>query len=144
MHVKLHDVAHALLLSYNVLSLPSLAVKGHTHAGDKDGATLKLKGGKTVHSPQIEKLYRQYGYRPEAKGRVVDTACAVIASGQANASTTHTDINIFQCTYGHTHEVLLKKTAEQQGVNLSGELHEFRECSMVKELRKPIARSMRI
>ena len=44
--VKLHDVARApLLLSYNLISLPSLALKGHTYAGDKDGVTLKLKRG---------------------------------------------------------------------------------------------------
>ena len=44
-HVKLHDVAHAPLLSYNLISLPFLALKGHTYAGDIDGVTLKLKGG---------------------------------------------------------------------------------------------------
>ena len=139
--VKLHDVAHAPLLSYNLISLPSLALKGHTYAGDKDGVTLKLKGRKTVHFPLIGKLCRQYGYRPEAKGRVVDTACVEIASGQAKAPTTPTDINTSHCTYGHTHEVLLKKPAEQQGVNLSGKLHEYRGCSMVKGLWNPIARS---
>ena len=73
-HVKLHNVAHTPLLSYNLISLPSLALKGHTYAGDKDGVALKLEGGETVHSPLIGKLCRQYGYRPEAKGRVVDTA----------------------------------------------------------------------
>ena len=36
-HVKLHDVAHVPRLSYNLISLPSLALKGHTYAGDKDG-----------------------------------------------------------------------------------------------------------
>ena len=36
-HVKLHDVAHIPLLSYNVISLPYLALKGHTYAGGKDG-----------------------------------------------------------------------------------------------------------
>ena len=82
--------------------------------------TLKLKGGKAVHFPLIEKLCRQYGYHPEAKGRVVDIACAVVGPGQAKAPTTSTDINTIHCPYGHTHEVLLKKTAEQQGVNLSG------------------------
>ena len=141
MHVKLRDVAHTPLLSYNLISLPSLALKGHTYAGDKDGVILKLKGGKIVHFPLIGKLCRQYGYHPETKDRVVDTACAVIAPGQAKAPTTPTDINTFYCTYGHTHEVLLKKTEEQQGVNLSGELHECRGCSMAKGIRKPIARS---
>ena len=52
-HVKLHGVAHTPLFSYNLISLPSLALKGHTYAGDKDGVILKLKGGKTVHFPLI-------------------------------------------------------------------------------------------
>ena len=141
MHVKLHDVAHVPLLSYNLVSLPSLALKDHTYACDKDGATLKLKGGKTVHFLLIGKLCRQHGYHPEAKGRVVDIVCAGTAPGQAKAPITPTDINTFHCTYGYTHEVLPKKTAEQQGVNLSGELHECRGCSMAKGLRNPIARS---
>ena len=54
---------------------------------------------------------------------MVDTACAVIAPGQANATTTLTDINLFRCTYGHTYETLLMQTAKQQGVSLSGEFH---------------------
>ena len=141
MHVKLHGIAHALLLSYNFISLPSFALKGPTYTRNKYEATLKLKGGRTVHIPLIGKLSRQYEYRPEAKGRVLDTACAVIAPGQVKAHTTPTDINTFHCTYGLTHEGLLKKTAEQQGVNLSGELHECRGCSIAKGPRKPIARS---
>ena len=123
-HVKLHDVAYAPLLSYNIISLPSLALKGHTYAGDKDGVTLKLKGEKTAHFPLIGKLYLQCGYRPEAEGRVVQTACDVISPGQAKALTTPTDINTFYCTHGHTYKVLRKTTVEQQGVNISGELHE--------------------
>ena len=130
MHVNIHDVANAPLLSYNIISLPSLALKGHTYAIDKYGVTLKLNGEKTVHFPLIGKLFRQYGCRPEAKGRVVDTACALISPGQAKAPTTPTDTDTFHCTYGHTHEVLLKQTAEQQRVNISGELYECRGCSM--------------
>ena len=142
MHVKLHDVAHTPLLSYNLISLPYLVLKGHTYAGDKNRVTLKLKGRKIVHFPLIGKLCRQYGYPPEAKSRVVDTACAVIAPGQAKAPTSPSDINTFHCTYGHTDEVLPRKTAEQQEVNLNRELHECRGCSMAKGLRKPIARSI--
>ena len=91
--------------------------------------------------PLVGKLYRQYGYRPEAVRSMVDTACATIAPGKAKASTTSIDINILHCTFGHTHEVLLKKTATQQGIAYSGDLHECRECSMAKGLRKSIARS---
>ena len=115
--------------------------KGHTYTGDKDGVTLKLKGGETVLILLVGKLCRQYGYRLEAAGSMVDTACATIAPGKAKAPTTPTDINILHCTFGHTHEVLLKKTATQQGISYSGELHECRGCSMAKGLRKPIARS---
>ena len=140
MHVKLHGVAHAPLLSYNLISLSSLAIKGHKYPSDKDGVTLKLKGGKTVYLPLSGKLCYQYGYRPEVKGRVVDIACVVTTPGQANVPTTSTDINTSHCTCGPTYEVLLKKMAEQQEVNLSGELHEYRGYLMPKGLRRPIAR----
>ena len=59
----------------------------------------------------------------------------------ASESSHPTDINNFHCTYGNTHEVLLKKTAEQQEVNLSGELLKYQGCLVAKGLRKPIARS---
>ena len=96
--VEMNDVAHVPQLSYNFISLPSMTQKGHTYTGDKDGVTLKLKGGDTVFSPLVGKLCRQYGYRPEAAGSMVDTACATIAPGKAKAPTTSTDINILHCT----------------------------------------------
>ena len=137
--VKMNDVAHVPQLSYNLISLPSMTLKGHTYMGDKGGVTLKLKGGETVFFPLVGKLCRQYGFRPEAAGSMVDSACTTIAPGKTKTPTTPTDINILHCTSGHTHEVLPKK--EQQGVNPSGELHECRGCSMARGLRKSIARS---
>ena len=137
--VKMNDVAHVPKLSHNLISLPSMTLKGHTYTGDKGGVTLKLKGGETVFFPLVGKLCRQYGFRPEAAGSMVDSACTTIAPGKTKTPTTPTDINILHCTFGHTHEVLLKK--EQQGVNPSGELHECRGCSMARGLRKSIARS---
>ena len=137
--VKMNDVAHVPQLSHNLISLPSMTLKGHTYMGDKGGVTLKLKGGETVFFPLVGKLCRQYGFHPEAAGSMVDSACTTIAPGKTKTPTTPTDINILHCTSGHTHEVLLKK--EQQGVNPSGELHECRGCSMARGLRKSIARS---
>ena len=137
--VKMNDVAHVPQLSHNLISLPSMTLKGHTYTGDKGGVTLKLKGGETVFFSLVGKLCRQYGFRPEAAGSMVDSACTTIAPGKTKTPTTPTDINILHCTFGHTHEVLLKK--EQQGVNPSGELHECRGCSMARGLRKSIARS---
>ena len=60
-HVKLHDVAHAPLLSYNVVSLTSLAQEGRPFAVEESGVIIKLKGGGTVQFPLIGKLCRQYG-----------------------------------------------------------------------------------
>ena len=139
--VEMNDVAHVPLLNYNLISLPSMRLQGHTYTGDKNGITLKLNGGETVFFPLVGKLYRQYGYRPEAVGSMADTACATIAPGKAKAPTTPIDINILQCTFGHTHEVLLEKMVTQQEIAYSRELHECQGCSMAKGLRKPIARS---
>ena len=127
-------------MNYNLISLTTVALDGHTYEGDSEGVTLKLKG-ETVHFPLIAKLCRQYGYHSEATGSLVDTTNAVIAPGQAKAPHPTIDINLFHCTHGHNHEALLKKTARQIGMELSGELHECRGCSMAKGLRKPIARS---
>ena len=141
--VQLHNVAHAPQLSYNLISLTSLAKKGHMYVGVDEGITLKLEGGGEVHFPLLDKLCRQDGYRPEAKDDSVDIACAVIAPGKAKENAPNpppSDINLYHCTY-HTHERLLKKTAKQQGVSLSGELHECQGCSMAKGLRNSIARS---
>ena len=67
-HVKLHDVAHATLLSYNLILLPSLALKDHTCVGDKYGLALKLKGGKTVHFPPDWKALPPVRLPPRGEG----------------------------------------------------------------------------
>ena len=80
--VEMNDVVHAPLLNYDLISLPSMTLQGHTYMGDKDGITLKLHGRETVFSPLVGKLYRQYVYRPETAGSMVDTAFATIAPGK--------------------------------------------------------------
>ena len=50
-HVILHDVVHAPLLSYNLRSLTSLAQEGHPSAVEESGVSLKLNGGGTVQFP---------------------------------------------------------------------------------------------
>ncbi|CAB1114111.1 unnamed protein product [Ectocarpus sp. CCAP 1310/34] len=51
---------------------------------------------------------------------------------------TPVDINDFHCAHGHSHEVLLRTTAKQQGTTLVGELRECLGCSTAKGLSKPI------
>ena len=67
-HVNLNDVAHTPLLIYNLISLLSLALKSHTSACDKDGVTLKLKGGKTVSFPPDWKALAPVRVPPRGKG----------------------------------------------------------------------------
>ena len=90
-HVKLHDVAHAPLLSCNLVSPTSLAQEDHSSAVEESGATLKLKEEGTVQFPLIGKLGRQYGYRPEATGRMVDTAYLCRYCSWASESSYHPD-----------------------------------------------------
>ena len=45
------------------------------------------------------------------------------------------------CAAGHSHEALLRKTAEQQGIVLEGKLLECRGCFMANGLRKCIKQS---
>ena len=68
------------------------------------------------------------------------SACAVIAPG-APPNPRVVDINDFHCSHAHAHEGLLRQTAKQLGVELSGELRPCRGCSEGKGLRRPISRS---
>lgn len=73
--------------------------------GPLQALTVFLKGGGTVPFPYTGNLPRQYGYCVEPD----QTACAVIAPGaKAPPALAETDGNeVFRCTFGHGHEVLL-------------------------------------
>ena len=91
--------------------------------------------------PLTGTLYSLYGYRVDCSTR--ENACAVLAPGQLPKKPA-VDINDYHCAAGHSHEVLLRKTAEQQGIVLKGKLLECRGCSMAKGLRKGIKQSTHI
>ena len=50
------------------------------------------------------------------------------------------DIKDFHCSFGHVHEGLLRETAKQRNVNLTGTLQECQGCSIAKGRAKPISR----
>ena len=52
-----------------------------------------------------------------------ENTCAVLAPGLL-PNKPAIDLNDFHCAAGHSHEVLLRETAKQQGVVLEGELLE--------------------
>ena len=49
------------------------------------------------------------------------------------------DMNDFHCSFGHVHDELLRETAKQRNVNLTGTLRECQGCSIAKGRAKPIA-----
>ena len=135
--VLLTNVAHVPDLRYHLFSLPTLVKNGHTFEGRPSGIVVRLKSEKSIVFPLSGNLYSLYGYRIDERG---ENACAVLAPGQ-QPNKSAIDINDYHCAAGHSHEVLLRKTAEQQGIALEGNLLECRGCSMAKGLRKSIKQS---
>ncbi|CAB1105045.1 unnamed protein product [Ectocarpus sp. CCAP 1310/34] len=130
----LKRVAHVPRLDYNLVSLTSLFDDGfETKTLNKHELELERGGGEVVYFPRCGNLYVQNGFRTHT-----EHACAAIAPGNAKAPSTPVDINDFHCAHGHSHEVLLRTTAKQQGTTLVGELRECLGCSTAKGLSKPI------
>ena len=75
-------------------------------------------------------------------GSSKDNACAVLAPGRLPKKPA-IGISEYHRAAGHSHEVLRRKTAEQQGIALEGKLLECRGCFMAKSLRKGIKQSTR-
>ncbi|CAB1116481.1 unnamed protein product [Ectocarpus sp. CCAP 1310/34] len=132
----LKRVAHVPELNYNLVSLTALLkqTKGRLAADERE-LEVFVGGGESVYFPLWGDLFVQTGHRIDS-GR--ELACAIIAPGNAKANRTPVDINDFHCAHGHSHEVLLKNTAKQQGVTLVGQLRECMGCSTAKGLSKPI------
>ena len=53
------------------------------------------------------------------------------------------DINNFHCSFDHVHEGLLRETAKQQHINLTGTLRECQGCSIAKGRAKTISTTTR-
>lgn len=83
--------------------------------------------------PPSGTLYIFYGYRVDCSGK--EKPRTVPAPGQL-PNTSAVEISEYHCAAGHPHEVLLCKTAEQQGIVLEEELLECKGYSMAKSLLK--------
>ena len=134
------NVAHVPDLRYHIFFLPTVVKNGHTFEGRPTGIVVKLKSERSIVFPLTGTLYSLYGYRVDCSTR--ENACAVLAPGQLLKKPA-VDINDYHCAARHSHGVLLRKTAEQQGIVLEGKLLECRGCSMAKSLRKGIKQSTR-
>ena len=106
----LTNVAYVSDLRYHSCSLTTLIKNGHTFEGRLTGVVVKLKSERSTVFALIGTLYSLYGYRVDCSTR--ENACAVLAPGQLPSKTV-VGINDYHCAAGHSHEVLLRKTAEQ-------------------------------
>ena len=109
----LSDVAYVPTFSKNLFSLQAAARNGHEAIVNENGTSLMYG---RLHSTKYRDLHALKAYRllPHTE------ANATIAPGLQYRSTY--DINHFHCSYGHLHEALLRDTARQLGVKLTGEL----------------------
>ena len=123
MQVFLTNVAHVPYLHYHLFSLPTLFKNGRTFEGRPTGVVAKLWSERTIVLPLSRTLYSHYGYRVNCSSR--EDVCDVLAPGQLPKNPA-IDINNYQCATGHSHEVLLCKTADQQEIVLEGKLLERR------------------
>ena len=112
---------------------------GHTFEGRPAWIVVKLKSERSIVFPFTGNLYSYIVYRVDC-GASGD-ACAVLAPGKLiNKPVGH--INDYHCAAGHSHEALLRKTSEQQGVVLEGKLLECKGCFMTKGLHRGINQSI--
>ena len=132
----LTNVAHVPDLRHylSLLALPTPLINGHTFEGCPTGVVVRLKSERSIVFPLSGTQHNLYGYRVDCSSG--ENACAVLDPGQLSNKPA-IDINDYHhWAAGHSHEILLRKTGEQQGIVLAGKLQECRGCSMVKSLRK--------
>ena len=136
--VLLTNVAHVPDLRHHLSFLPTFVKNGRTFEGCPTGVVVKLKSERSIVLALGGTLYSLHGYRIDCSSR--ENACAVLAPGQLPKEPA-IDINDYHCAAGHSHAVLLRKTAEHHWIVLAGKLLECRGCSMAKGLRKCIKQS---
>ena len=110
--IVLPNVAHVLLLGYDLLSLKRMADCGHKYVGEKKGVALHLKNGKTLFGPSVGKLNYFSGFRRPLDSSI--PALATIVTGKI-PSVLPVDINTFHTSHEHVHEKSLCSTAKQLG-----------------------------
>ena len=134
--VKLNRVAYVPDMKYHLFSLRAAVDAGNRYEGTSRGVTVFLRDGNEIDFPLHGKLNYSYASRRSPP----HYANAVIAPGAMPVPPT-VDINLFHASYGHAHEGLLRQTAKDLGVTLTGELQPCTGCSMAKGLRKGISSS---
>ena len=121
--VLITNVAHVPDLRHHRFSLPALVKNGHTSKWRSTGVAIRLESERAVVFPLSGTLHSTYDYRVDRRCR--ENACAVLAPGQL-PNKSALNINNFHHAAGYFHEVLFRKTVEQQGIALEEELRKCR------------------
>ena len=133
--IQLLNVAFVPQLSHNLLSLQQFTAARHTYFGTKNGVELQFKSGRTVQARKLGPTNVRRGYRVtrnDDKGFRATTA----PGGKPTNFNMDADINGFHCSLYHVHERLMRETAKQRNVNLTGTLRECQGCSIAKGTRE--------
>ena len=78
--IVLPNVAHGLLLGYDLLSLKRMADCGHKYVGEKKEVVLHLKNGKILFGPSVGRLNYFSGFRRPLDSSI--PALTMIATGK--------------------------------------------------------------
>ena len=136
--IQLLNAAFVPQLSHNLLTLQQFTVAHHTYSGTKNGVELQFKAGRTLQARKFGWTNVLRGYRMTRNDDKAFRATIVPGVKPPNFNM-DVDINDFHCSFGHVYEGLLRETAKQRNVNLTGTLRECRGGSIAKGRAKPIS-----
>ena len=111
MQIVLPNVAHVLLLGYDLLSLKRMADCGTNTSARKREWHCTCRMG-TLFGPSVGKLNYFSGFRRPLDSSIPELA--TIATGKI-PSVSPVDINTFHTSREHVHEKSLRPTAKQLG-----------------------------
>ena len=128
--IHLLNAAFVTQLSHNPLLLQQFTAAHHAYFDTKNGVELQFKLSQTLQSRMFGRTNMVRGYRMTLNDDKPFRA-TITPGVKPPHFNMDVDINDFHCSFGHVHEGLLRETAKQRNVNLTGTLRECQGCSIV-------------
>lgn len=138
--VRLMSATYVPKLRYHLFSLTALKKNGHFLYGSPEGITAKLISKRSIFVPLLGHLSTMYTRRTLVDSRG-EYACAGIAPEPPSAGTTF-DFSDFRCIFGHSHELMPRKTAQLMGGTLSGSLHERKSDALRRRVSERLSNGL--
>ena len=131
------NVAFVPRLTQDLLSLQQITATHLTYFGTTNGVELQFKSIRTLQARKLDQTNVLRGYRMTRNGDKAFRATIAPEVKPPNF-TVDVDINDFHWSFGHVYEGLLRETAKQRTVSLTGTLRECQGWSIAKGRAKPI------